>query len=122
MPGKILIIDDDEIIRITSEEILHELGYETLSSDSGDHGLDLFSSQYNDISLILLDLTMPGRSVIDIFSDMLKVDPDVRVLISSGNSFDPKIEKLNSLGARGMLQKPYTILELEKKISENMKQ
>ena len=121
MRKTVLIIDDDDIIRMTTEEILHELEYNTLAADSGDSGLSLFTERYKEIDMILLDLTMPGRSVIDIFSDMLKTDPDVRVLISSGNNYDPKIEKLQSMGARSFLQKPYTITDLENKIKEHSK-
>ncbi|HPS57026.1 MAG TPA: response regulator [Spirochaetota bacterium] len=121
MPKTVLVIDDDEIIRLTTEEILHELGYHTLSADSGDSGLKLFIEKNKEIDLILLDLTMPGRSVVDIFADMLKTDPGARVLISSGNSYDPKVEKLRSLGAKDFLQKPYTITDMENKIKENSK-
>lgn len=121
MPRTVLVIDDDEIIRMTTEEILHELGYSSLSADSGDSGLTLFNEKHKEIDLILLDLTMPGRSVIDIFADMHKTDPEVRVLISSGNSYDPKIQQLLSLGARDFLQKPYTITDMENKINKNSK-
>jgi len=121
MPKTVLIIDDDEIIRMTTDEILNELGYSTLSADSGDSGLDLFNEKHKEIDLILLDLTMPGRSVVDIFADMLKTDSDVRVLISSGNSYDPKVSQLLSLGAKGFLQKPYTITDMDNKIRENVK-
>lgn len=121
MPGKVLIIDDDEIIRLTTEEILQELGFQTLSTDSGDHGLEIFREKHGEIALIILDLTMPGRSVVDIFSDMKKIDPDIRVLVSSGNSFDPKVEQLKTLGSRGFLQKPYTISSLEKEIKQHIK-
>lgn len=121
MTKKVMIIDDDDIIRMTTEEILHELGYNTISTESGDSGLSIFRENYNEIGLILLDLTMPGRSVVDIFSDMLKIDPDVRVLISSGNNFDPKAETLRSMGTRGFLQKPYTISDMEKTIRDNLK-
>ncbi|NLV67151.1 MAG: response regulator [Spirochaetes bacterium] len=121
MGKRVLIIDDDDIIRMTSEEILHELGYTALSAESGESGLTLFNEQFKEIDLIILDLTMPGRSVVTIFEDMLKSDPDVRVLISSGNSYDPKIQQLLSLGARSFLQKPYTIADMENKIKENAK-
>lgn len=121
MRRTVLIIDDDEIIRMTTDEILSELGYSTLAADSGESGLSLFNDKHSEIGLILLDLTMPGRSVVDIFSDMLKTDPDVRVLISSGNSFDPKVQQLISLGAKGFLQKPYTITDMDNKIRENMR-
>lgn len=121
MSKTVLIIDDDEIIRMTTEEILHELGYKTLTAESGDSGLALFNKKYSEIDLILLDLTMPGRSVVDIFADILNTDPDVRVLISSGNSYDPKVQQLLSLGAKGFLQKPYTIADMENRIKENSK-
>ena len=121
MSKTVLLIDDDEIIRMTTEEILHELGYTVMSSDSGDHGLEVFRDKYGTIDIILLDLTMPGRSAVEIFRDMKLVDPDVRVLVSSGNSFDPKVEKLKALGTRGFLQKPFTIMDLDQIIKDNAK-
>ena len=118
MPGLILLIDDEEIIRMTSGEILNELGYEVLSAASGDEGIILLNEKGSSVSLIILDMSMPGKSGLDVYREIKESTPSVKVLLTSGYRDDEKLDQLIRSYNDGFIQKPYTISELSGKLSE----
>jgi len=117
MPGIILIIDDEEIIRMTSGEILNELGYDVLSAASGDEGLSILKEKNNSISLVILDMSMPGKSGLEIYREIKELIPSMRVLLTSGYKEEEKVEKMLEHANDGFIQKPYTIDELSNRLT-----
>lgn len=117
MPGLILLIDDEEIIRMTSGEILNELGYEVISAASGDEGMAILKEKSGDISLVILDMSMPGKSGIVIYREIKQQLPSVKVLLTSGYREDEKIEHVLNSTSDSFIQKPYTIEELNRKLT-----
>lgn len=117
MPGHILLIDDEEIIRMTSGEILNELGYEVLSAASGDEGMALLKKNNDSISLVILDMSMPGKSGLDIYKEIKEFHPATKVLLTSGYKEDEQTEKMLNSTNDGFIQKPYTIDELNNRLS-----
>lgn len=113
--GRVLIIDDEALPRMTASDMLSECGYEVLVSESGDKGVSLFLKS-DRIDLVLLDLAMPGMSGKEVYSALAAIRPDVKVLLSSGFSQDPRIEEVRALGVRGFIQKPYTMADLSKEV------
>jgi CheY-like chemotaxis protein len=117
MPGIILLIDDEEIIRMTSGEILSELGYEVLSAASGDEGMAILKERASSISLIILDMSMPGKSGLEIYREIKSFLPSMKVLLTSGYKEEEKVEQMLEEANDGFIQKPYTIDELNNKLS-----
>jgi DNA-binding NtrC family response regulator len=113
MKKLVLLIDDEEIIRITSGEIMTELGFDVITASNGNEGLETFKKRSNDISLVILDLTLPDRPGLDIFHEILNIDPDVKVMLTSGFTQD-LLDRDNVV----FIQKPYTISDLSKKLNE----
>lgn len=113
MKKKVLLIDDEEIIRITSGEIMTELGFNVITAATGRDGLDLFSKSYGDISLVILDLTLPDISGFEIYNAMKKINPEAKIMLTSGFAHEP-IENSNVV----FIQKPYTISDLNRKLKE----
>jgi len=114
MKKLILLVDDEEIIRLTSGEILEELGYDVLTAATGSEGLNIFKTKYMEISLIILDMTLPDISGIELFNEMKKVNSEKKFLFTSGYRQD----MTNSGSGVAFIQKPYTILELRDKVSD----
>ncbi len=114
----ILLIDDEEIIRLTSGEILNELGYEVVSAASGDEGMAILKDKTDSISLVMLDLSMPGKSGVEIYHEIKKLSPSIKVLLTSGFREDENIEKMLQSADDGFIQKPYTIEELSSRLSK----
>jgi PAS domain S-box-containing protein len=109
----ILVIEDEEGVRNVVEKILQAYGYTPRSAPDGPAGLTLYAENKYSISLVLLDLTMPKMSGITVLDELKKMNPSVKVLISSGHSED---EVKNLTGIAGYVTKPYKASDILKTI------
>jgi DNA-binding response OmpR family regulator len=107
----ILLVDDEEIVRDLARAILEQAGYRVIVAQDGLEALGLHARQRGDIRLVLLDLTMPGLSGRDTFQRLLELDPQVRVLFSSGYSAEDA-SVANEERAAGFIAKPYRVDDL----------
>ena len=114
----ILIIDDEEIIRENAKIILEECGYRTILAENGKVGLEIYESRAGEIAGILVDMAMPEMSGKETYLKLKEINPEVRVLLSSGYKHDERVSDMLSMGIRNFIQKPYTI----KALSEAMEQ
>ena len=80
---RILIIDDEEMIRDLTENILTRAGFDVLTADSGQSGLELFSENFHQIDLVLLDLTMDDIPGMEILKRIREISPHLPCIISS---------------------------------------
>ncbi len=103
----ILIIDDDELIRITLHNILERAGYETTLATNGQDGLTKFKARPAD--LIILDMILPEKGGIEVFTEFRQAQPDVKIIAISGGVWGKAIDNLQTLkdlGADHCLAKP----------------
>lgn len=110
--GTVLVVDDEEMIREYGKRILVRSGYTVLTAGDGRAALDLYKKETEKISLVILDLIMPemgGRQCLDL---LLKIDPRVKVLISSGDTGGGGVKEAVRAGAVGFVAKPYDIKQL----------
>ncbi len=119
--GCILIVDDEDIIRETTKELLVDLGYDVFLAANGEEGMEMFKEHYKTIDLVILDMIMPKMSGYDTFKNMKEIDPDVKILLSSGFSRDADMKELQQEGALGFIQKPYTYAELSRILAKVLK-
>ncbi len=113
-PKVVLVIDDEESVREAVSDILDMEGITVLQAANGQKGIDIYQSRQAEIDLILLDLSMPGLSGEDTLKKLRQINPQVRVLLSSGYSESDVTFRLDQSGLVGFLQKPYhmnTLLE-----------
>ncbi|HNV46225.1 MAG TPA: PAS domain S-box protein [Spirochaetota bacterium] len=110
--GTILLVDDDGAIQKTAEEMLRALGYGVILARDGREGVEVLRARADEIDAVILDVVMPVMSGHEAFAQMRALVPDLRVLVSSGFRDDPRIEEILSAGARGFIQKPYTLRQL----------
>ncbi len=110
--AKILLIDDEKHIRDMSEVLLKDLGYKTYIADNGFKGVEIFKKNVDDIDLVLLDIIMPEMDGTQVFRQLKKIRPEVKVIITSGFSDGDKISELRKAGAVGFLPKPYSVSNL----------
>ncbi len=114
MKKLVLLVDDEEIIRLTSGEILEELGFEVIVAATGNEGLDLFKANCEKISAVILDMTLPDISGTDLYAEMKKITSKAKFLLTSGYKQD-----MTGSGREVMfIQKPYTISELSSRLDE----
>ncbi len=119
--GTILLVDDEEMIRNISEEMIQVLGYSVITAKDGREAIDTYSAQKEQIDLVILDLIMPGLGGGDTFDQLKLINPDVKVLLSSGYSIDGQASSIIKRGCQGFIQKPFSIQALSQKISQTIK-
>jgi PAS domain S-box-containing protein len=114
----ILVVDDEEVIRSFAHEVLTELGYRVLLAEDGTRACELFGEMADRIDLVILDLVMPGLSGLEALKVMLNIQPQVTVLLSSGYSGGQRIDEMLAAGAKGLLRKPYRMVDLAAKVRD----
>jgi two-component system, cell cycle sensor histidine kinase and response regulator CckA len=114
LPGTeaLLLVDDEDLVRELGQRILQKNGYVVLTAANGVEALDVFSREQERIALVILDLIMPSLGGKDCLRELLKIDPFVRVLISSGLASDASGKECLDIGARGFVAKPFRSEEL----------
>lgn len=114
--ARILVIDDEEIIRVSCKRALVPEGYEVDTAASGREGLELFEKEKYD--LVLLDLKMPGLNGIEVLLNIKSQRPDQNVMIMTGYDTIEHIVESISSGAAHYLEKPFTPDTLLERINE----
>jgi two-component system, cell cycle sensor histidine kinase and response regulator CckA len=108
----VLLVDDEEHVRELGTRILTEHGYTVLKAENGRQALDLFGKEQSMIALVVLDLIMPEMGGTECLTELLKIDPNVRVLIASGYSTDASVKETIQMGAKGFVTKPFGVKDL----------
>jgi PAS domain S-box-containing protein len=119
LPGgteTILLIDDEELIRITAKGLLESLGYKVLMETNGEDGVKTFIERKEEIDLIILDMIMPVLGGREAFFKLREIDQNVPILIASGFAKEEHMVLLKEKGISGFLQKPFRIAELARKV------
>ena len=116
--GTILLVDDEDGIRLVAGRILQQLGYQVLSAESGLRALEIYHGERDRIDLVILDMLMPDMGGAETFQKLKGFDPGVRVLLSSGYSLDGEAQQAMAAGARGFIQKPYRLAALSQKVAK----
>jgi CheY-like chemotaxis protein len=114
----ILLIDDEKNILEVGEKILRALGYSVYLAESGEKAVDLYQLNNDKIDLIILDMIMPQKGGGETFDALKAINPEIRVLLSSGYSINGQAEEIIERGCSGFIQKPFSLAELSQKIRE----
>ena len=114
--GTILLIDDEKMILDVGIELLEELGYTVQSAMRGQEAIDVFQRDRSKIDLVIMDMIMPGMSGGETFDRLKKIDPDIKVLLSSGYSINSQAAKILQRGCDGFIQKPFNMNQLAEKV------
>ena len=110
--GKVLLVDDEEEIRTVGTEILQGLGFTVIAANDGYEAIEKFKST-TDIALVILDLTMPRMGGEECFCELIRLNPEVKVVIASGFSEHEVALKFAGKGIAAFIQKPYQISTLK---------
>jgi len=117
---KILIVDDSSVMRKVIKAAADVLDLEAMEAQDGIEALNLLSSNYEDIDLILLDWNMPEKTGFDVLQEIKKTDKykDIPVMMVTTEGHKTSIVSAVRAGADNYLVKPFTVDELESKIIE----
>ncbi|CAG1065951.1 two-component system, cell cycle sensor histidine kinase and response regulator CckA [uncultured bacterium] len=113
--GRVLVMDDEELVRDVASEMLNVLGYDAEFAVEGKEAVELFSgakAQGRPFDLVILDLTVPGgMGGKETMQKLMEIDPKVRAIVSSGYSKDMILSEYKKFGFSGVIAKPYRVSE-----------
>ena len=120
--GKILVMDDEEMVREVLGRMLARLGYEAEFARDGGEAIEMFVQAQGSeqaFAAVILDLTVPGgMGGKETMTRLLEIDPQVKAIVSSGYSDDPIMADFQKYGFRGVIAKPFRISELGRILQE----
>ncbi len=111
--SRVLLIDDDELVRVSLMKVLENAGHEVVTAGDGNEGMKFFKE--NDFDIVITDLIMPEKDGIETILDMKKTSPDMPIIaISGGGRFsnpDLYLSSAREFGAVTVLAKPFALKE-----------
>ena len=110
--GRIMIVDDEPLVLKVGGQMLRALGYEVVCAPGGAEAVDMYREDGQHIDLVLLDMMMPGMDGRECFHALREINPDIKVILSTGFGRDGKAQELLDEGIRGFVQKPYRLAHL----------
>jgi CheY-like chemotaxis protein len=114
--GTILLVDDEESVLSATCELLQALGFRVITAMDGRSAIEKYRENREGITCVILDLTMPHMGGDQCFQELNRVNPAVRVLMSSGYSEQEISRQFTDKGISGFLQKPYNLSVLRRKL------
>jgi len=121
--GKVLLMDDEQIILDVTHEVLKFLGYDVMFARDGNAAIELYRQEKSSgapFDIVILDLSVPeGMGGKETIAQLVKFDPGVKAVVSSGYSNDPVVQDYADYGFSGRLTKPYKINDM-KEILESL--
>ncbi len=109
----ILVVEDETGVRDLTVKRLDVLGYDTIIAVDGEEGVSVFRERLNEIDLVMLDFKMPKIDGVEAFGELIRIKPDVKVILCSGYTEDAVIEMFPGQRPAGVLHKPYNMGDLK---------
>jgi CheY-like chemotaxis protein len=119
LPGgdeTILLVDDEAIVLAVASELLEQLGYTVRRAEDGISAEEIYRDSHHEIDLVILDLSMPRMGGRECLKRLRRINPNVPAIFSSGHNMEAARESLLAEGAQEVIQKPYRMEELARKI------
>jgi PAS domain S-box-containing protein len=112
----ILLVDDEDMILDAGNQMLEIMGYNVLIGGSGKEAIETYKKNQRQIHMVILDMIMPDMGGGAVYDEMKKMNPDVKVLLSSGYSIEGEATEILARGCNGFIQKPFRIIKLSHEI------
>ncbi len=116
--GTILVVDDEEIVRAVAARVLEACGCDVVVAADGREALDRTAEHPEGFDAVVLDLTMPHMDGIETFRELIKLNPEIKVLLMSGFNEQEAISQFTGKGPAGFLQKPFDSQDLWFKLQQ----
>jgi len=114
----VLLVDDENTITDVVEKALTLMGYKVFLAGGGEEAIKVYCKNQDAIALVILDMIMPGMNGGKTYDLLKEINPRVKVILSSGYSFNGEASQIMARGCDGFIQKPFGIKELSQKIRE----
>ncbi|HSO19777.1 MAG TPA: response regulator, partial [Desulfosarcina sp.] len=115
--GTLLLVDDEKMVLDVGAAMLQRLGYTVHAAQSGEAALRLYENLGPTIDLVILDMVMPGMGGGEVFDRLKAMNPDIKVILSSGYSIEGQASDILARGCAGFIQKPFNLAQLSEKVT-----
>ncbi|MBW1714698.1 MAG: response regulator [Deltaproteobacteria bacterium] len=115
---RVLLVDDEHMILEVGKEMLAKMGYEVLTANSGKKALEIYRKKKDQIGIVILDMIMPEMGGGETYDKMKKINPGIKVLLSSGYSINGQATEILKRGCNAFIQKPFSVTGLSLKLRE----
>ncbi len=112
----VLLVDDEDMIIDIGKRMMDALGYEIMIAKSGEEAIKIFQTNKDSIDMIILDMIMPGMGGGETYDILKGINPNIKILLSSGYSIDGQATEILKRGCDGFIQKPFDIKNLSEKL------
>ena len=114
----VLLVDDEDMVIDVGEEMLKAMGYEVLTAKGGVEAIKTYEENEDRIDIVILDMIMPDMDGGKVFDMMREINPDTKVILSSGYSINGQATEILDRGCNSFIQKPYTLKDVSQKLRE----
>ena len=114
----VLLVDDEDIIVDIGKKNLEKLGYKVITARNGKEAVELYKKTQGNIDIVVLDMIMPEMGGGETYDKLKEINPDVKVILSSGYSIEGQASEILKRGCDGFIQKPFRMKQLSRKINE----
>lgn len=115
---KVMVVDDEKLFQKLARDMLKKFGYQVKVCENGKAAVEYYKKSWKQVDLVLLDMVMPEMNGKETFLALQKINPLVKVILSSGFSMDEDAQEILNQGVLGFIQKPFDANELGKVIDE----
>ena len=116
--GSVLLVDDEETILEVGRDLLEALSYQVHIAKDGKEAIEIYRNIRDEIDIVVLDMVMPNVGGGEAYDRLKEINPDIKVLLSSGYSIDGEATEILERGCNGFIQKPFRMNELAERIEE----
>ena len=116
----VLLVDDEEVVLDVGKELLEATGYTVLTAKDGREAVRVYKKSRDSIDIVVLDMVMPNMGGGEAYDRLREINPDVKVILSSGFSIDGEASEILERGCDGFIQKPFSIKQLSDRINDTL--
>jgi CheY-like chemotaxis protein len=109
--GTLLLVDDEAVVLDVTADMIRRLGYTVITARSGREAVEIYTERTDQISAVILDMIMPEMGGGEVFDQLKRINPCVKVILASGYSMQGQAREIMNRGCDGFLQKPFTLEE-----------
>lgn len=116
--ARILLVDDEEMVRDLAADMLRVLGYTVTQCNNGKEAVEYYKKSWQHMDLVILDMVMPELGGRDTFIAMRNINPHVRAILSSGYSINDEAQAILDEGVMAFVEKPFELAEFSEKVAQ----
>ena len=112
-PLTVLLADDEDTVRRVMEQMLTRLGHRVIAAADGSQAMTRFIERFDEIDLVIFDMTMPEMDGAQLFTNIKHIKPDIKALLITGGDNTPEIDEMMQHGLSGVLHKPFSMQNIQ---------